>query len=121
MAARAAMVAGGRVVRTGCGLAATRSRGPVSQIGRVSCRALATGGIPTDEEQATGMEKMIMQAMKTGKVKKTILQSFGSGFMMEMHSAVPRAGLTTSSYPTIIEDSTIHLHSMDLSGSGPNM
>ncbi|GCB83419.1 hypothetical protein scyTo_0023581, partial [Scyliorhinus torazame] len=23
--------------------------------------------IPTDEEQATGMEKMIMQAMKTGK------------------------------------------------------
>ncbi|XP_072341617.1 cytochrome c oxidase subunit 5B, mitochondrial-like isoform X1 [Scyliorhinus torazame] len=67
MAARAAMVAGGRVVRTGCGLAATRSRGPVSQIGRVSCRALATGGIPTDEEQATGMEKMIMQAMKTGK------------------------------------------------------
>ncbi|KPP66484.1 cytochrome c oxidase subunit 5B, mitochondrial-like [Scleropages formosus] len=29
-------------------------------------RHMATGGIPTDEEQATGMEKMVMQAMKEG-------------------------------------------------------
>ncbi|XP_061657362.1 cytochrome c oxidase subunit 5B, mitochondrial [Syngnathoides biaculeatus] len=29
-------------------------------------RSLAAGGIPTDEEQATGLEKIIMKAMKEG-------------------------------------------------------
>ncbi|KAJ8285907.1 hypothetical protein GJAV_G00032350 [Gymnothorax javanicus] len=29
-------------------------------------RGMAAGGIPTDEEQATGMEKTIMQALKKG-------------------------------------------------------
>ncbi|XP_024918301.1 cytochrome c oxidase subunit 5B, mitochondrial [Cynoglossus semilaevis] len=30
-------------------------------------RCMATGGIPTDEEQATGLERTIMQAAKEGK------------------------------------------------------
>ncbi|XP_061783322.1 cytochrome c oxidase subunit 5B, mitochondrial-like [Nerophis lumbriciformis] len=30
------------------------------------CRNMAAGGIPTDEEQATGLEKVIMKAMKEG-------------------------------------------------------
>ncbi|XP_034403200.1 cytochrome c oxidase subunit 5B, mitochondrial-like [Cyclopterus lumpus] len=29
-------------------------------------RGMAAGGIPTDEEQATGLEKVIMKAMKEG-------------------------------------------------------
>eukprot|EP00064_Thunnus_orientalis_P022910 superscaffoldBa00008160_g23131 len=29
-------------------------------------RGMAAGGIPTDEEQATGLEKIIMKAMKEG-------------------------------------------------------
>uniref|UniRef100_A0A3Q2DX70 Cytochrome c oxidase subunit 5B, mitochondrial n=1 Tax=Cyprinodon variegatus TaxID=28743 RepID=A0A3Q2DX70_CYPVA len=31
-------------------------------------RGMAAGGIPTDEEQATGLEKIIMKAMKEGAV-----------------------------------------------------
>ncbi|XP_022604412.1 cytochrome c oxidase subunit 5B, mitochondrial [Seriola lalandi dorsalis] len=30
-------------------------------------RSMATGGIPTDEEQATGLERIIMENMKEGK------------------------------------------------------
>ncbi|XP_062269115.1 cytochrome c oxidase subunit 5B, mitochondrial [Platichthys flesus] len=30
-------------------------------------RSMAAGGIPTDEEQATGLERIIMDAMKEGK------------------------------------------------------
>ncbi|XP_063336955.1 cytochrome c oxidase subunit 5B, mitochondrial-like [Pelmatolapia mariae] len=30
-------------------------------------RSMAAGGIPTDEEQATGLEKVIMKAMKQGE------------------------------------------------------
>ncbi|XP_017282877.1 cytochrome c oxidase subunit 5B, mitochondrial [Kryptolebias marmoratus] len=33
----------------------------------VLTRSMAAGGIPTDEEQATGLEKIIMKAMKEGK------------------------------------------------------
>ncbi|PWA31963.1 hypothetical protein CCH79_00019289 [Gambusia affinis] len=29
-------------------------------------RCMSAGGIPTDEEQATGLEKIIMKAMKEG-------------------------------------------------------
>ncbi|RVE66254.1 hypothetical protein OJAV_G00124390 [Oryzias javanicus] len=32
----------------------------------VPTRSMAAGGIPTDEEQATGLEKIIMKAMKEG-------------------------------------------------------
>ncbi|KAM6902636.1 cytochrome c oxidase subunit 5B, mitochondrial [Xenentodon cancila] len=32
----------------------------------VLARGMAAGGIPTDEEQATGLEKIIMKAMKEG-------------------------------------------------------
>ncbi|XP_078095835.1 cytochrome c oxidase subunit 5B, mitochondrial-like [Mustelus asterias] len=67
MAARVAMAGGLRLLRTGCGLSAAPGPRPVCRIGRVPWRALASGGIPTDEEQATGMEKIIMQALKTGK------------------------------------------------------
>ncbi|XP_078421485.1 cytochrome c oxidase subunit 5B, mitochondrial-like [Cetorhinus maximus] len=67
MAARTAMAAGARAMQTAWRLTAIRGPGPVFRVNRVPCRALASGGIPTDEEQATGMEKMVMQAMKTGK------------------------------------------------------
>merc|ERR1719153_1742963 len=42
--------------------AACRAAAP----GRALTRNMATGGIPTDEEQATGLEKIIMNAMKDG-------------------------------------------------------
>ncbi|KAG8440948.1 hypothetical protein GDO86_006619 [Hymenochirus boettgeri] len=31
------------------------------------CRSMSAGGIPTDEEQATGMEKKVMMALQQGK------------------------------------------------------
>ncbi|XP_056287973.1 cytochrome c oxidase subunit 5B, mitochondrial [Pseudoliparis swirei] len=43
--------------------AATRRPAPVPAVSR----AMAAGGVPTDEEQATGLEKVIMKAMKQGK------------------------------------------------------
>uniref|UniRef100_A0A4W6FBQ3 Uncharacterized protein n=1 Tax=Lates calcarifer TaxID=8187 RepID=A0A4W6FBQ3_LATCA len=33
----------------------------------VLTRSMAAGGIPTDEEQATGLERIIMENMKEGK------------------------------------------------------
>ncbi|OCT86620.1 cytochrome c oxidase subunit 5B, mitochondrial [Xenopus laevis] len=42
----------------------------VSRVGAVRqaapCRCMSAGGIPTDEEQATGLEKKVMAAMKEG-------------------------------------------------------
>ncbi|XP_051542161.1 cytochrome c oxidase subunit 5B, mitochondrial [Myxocyprinus asiaticus] len=37
-------------------------------------RGMAAGGIPTDEEQATGLEKKVMHAMKTGSDPYNILR-----------------------------------------------
>ncbi|XP_033986665.1 cytochrome c oxidase subunit 5B, mitochondrial [Trematomus bernacchii] len=37
-------------------------------------RGMAAGGIPTDEEQATGMEKIIMKAMKEGSDPYSMLK-----------------------------------------------
>ncbi|XP_067879333.1 cytochrome c oxidase subunit 5B, mitochondrial-like [Heterodontus francisci] len=74
MAARLGMVFGIRALHQCWGRAVTGVPGSLSTIGRVPCRALASGGIPTDEEQATGMEKMIMQAMKSGKDPFNILK-----------------------------------------------
>ncbi|KAK5851502.1 hypothetical protein PBY51_023049 [Eleginops maclovinus] len=37
-------------------------------------RGMAAGGIPTDEEQATGMEKIIMTALKDGKDPYSMLK-----------------------------------------------
>ncbi|XP_067857077.1 cytochrome c oxidase subunit 5B, mitochondrial-like [Heptranchias perlo] len=74
MAARLVMATGARAMQRGCVLAATRGPGSASGIGRVPCRALASGGIPTDEEQATGLEKKIMQALKAGKDPFNVLK-----------------------------------------------
>ncbi|XP_029465563.1 cytochrome c oxidase subunit 5B, mitochondrial-like [Rhinatrema bivittatum] len=35
-------------------------------LGRGSVRAMSAGGIPTDEEQATGLERKTLQALKKG-------------------------------------------------------
>ncbi|XP_038137350.1 cytochrome c oxidase subunit 5B, mitochondrial [Cyprinodon tularosa] len=37
-------------------------------------RAVATGGIPTDDEQATGLERRTLQALKQGKDPYSILK-----------------------------------------------
>ncbi|XP_048477299.1 cytochrome c oxidase subunit 5B, mitochondrial-like [Rhincodon typus] len=67
MAARAVIRVAGRSVQRGWGLGVTQGPGSTLRTFHVHYRAMASGGIPTDEEQATGMEKMIMQAVKTGK------------------------------------------------------
>ncbi|XP_072912584.1 cytochrome c oxidase subunit 5B, mitochondrial-like [Hemitrygon akajei] len=74
MAARAASVLGLLSGRRGLGLVATRATGSALGMGHVPGRRLASGGIPTDEEQATGLEKIIMQAMKTGKDPYNVLK-----------------------------------------------
>ncbi|KAG9274831.1 cytochrome c oxidase subunit 5B, mitochondrial [Astyanax mexicanus] len=54
-----------RILLRACRLAAVTSRPALL---RVAPRALASGGgIPTDEEQAAGLERRILQAMKKGK------------------------------------------------------
>uniref|UniRef100_A0A1A8MXN2 Cytochrome c oxidase subunit 5B, mitochondrial n=2 Tax=Nothobranchius TaxID=28779 RepID=A0A1A8MXN2_9TELE len=40
----------------------------------VLARSMAAGGIPTDEEQATGLEKIIMKAMKEGADPYSIMK-----------------------------------------------
>nr|XP_020444202.1 cytochrome c oxidase subunit 5B, mitochondrial-like [Monopterus albus] len=37
-------------------------------------RGVTTGGIPTDEEQATGLEKQVLKSMKEGKDPYSILK-----------------------------------------------
>ncbi|XP_078285238.1 cytochrome c oxidase subunit 5B, mitochondrial-like [Rhinoraja longicauda] len=74
MAARAAAVLGLLGGRRGLGLVATRVPGSALAMGRDHTRGMASGGIPTDEEQATGMEKIIMQAMKAGKDPYSMLK-----------------------------------------------
>ncbi|KTF88519.1 hypothetical protein cypCar_00038929 [Cyprinus carpio] len=63
---------------------------------KTPARAMAGKGIPTDEEQAAGLERRILQAMKKGQVRRTTLQSFGSGFTRETLSAVRPAARTTN-------------------------
>ncbi|XP_072409930.1 cytochrome c oxidase subunit 5B, mitochondrial-like [Chiloscyllium punctatum] len=68
MAAKAMAGALGRaMLQRGWSLVSTRESGSSLRTQHVLYRAMGIGGIPTDEEQATGIEKMIMQAMKTGK------------------------------------------------------
>uniref|UniRef100_A0A3P9HAA5 Cytochrome c oxidase subunit 5B, mitochondrial n=1 Tax=Oryzias latipes TaxID=8090 RepID=A0A3P9HAA5_ORYLA len=62
----------------------------------VPTRSMAAGGIPTDEEQATGLEKIIMKAMKDGTVRRTTRRWSGSGSMKARPSAARPAALTTS-------------------------
>ncbi|KAG2469443.1 cytochrome c oxidase subunit 5B, mitochondrial-like [Polypterus senegalus] len=57
MAARLLLSSAARVAA--CRVASAR--------GQVFTRGMAAGGIPTDEEQATGMEKKILIASKDGK------------------------------------------------------
>ncbi|KAI2658143.1 Cytochrome c oxidase subunit 5B, mitochondrial [Labeo rohita] len=88
-------------------------------------RAMASKGIPTDEEQAAGLERRILQAMKKGQdpysifkpkeytgtkddphivpsinnkrlVRRTTLLLFGSGFTRETLSAARPAARTTN-------------------------
>ncbi|XP_055518398.1 cytochrome c oxidase subunit 5B, mitochondrial-like [Leucoraja erinacea] len=74
MAARAAAVLGLLGGRRGLGLVATRAPGSALAMGRKHIRGMASGGIPTDEEQATGLEKIIMEAMKAGKDPYNVLK-----------------------------------------------
>ncbi|XP_072537211.1 cytochrome c oxidase subunit 5B1 [Salminus brasiliensis] len=50
------------LVRTAVRAALTRRPGPV----QAAARGFAAGGIPTDEEQATGLEKVLLSASKQG-------------------------------------------------------
>ncbi|XP_018978789.2 cytochrome c oxidase subunit 5B, mitochondrial-like [Cyprinus carpio] len=50
------------LLRSAVRAAVTRRASPAVALSR----GMAAGGIPTDEEQATGLEKKIMNAMKTG-------------------------------------------------------
>ncbi|XP_038266351.1 uncharacterized protein LOC119858892 isoform X2 [Dermochelys coriacea] len=61
-------------------------------------RAMSVGGIPSDEEQATGLERKTLEAMKKGQVRRTTLLSFGSGCMQEKASVAHHVVLTTSSF-----------------------
>ncbi|XP_054916532.1 cytochrome c oxidase subunit 5B, mitochondrial [Poeciliopsis prolifica] len=63
MAARLLLRSGLRAVTTGRAV-----RAPALS------RSMAAGGIPTDEEQATGLEKVIMKAMKEGKDPYSMLK-----------------------------------------------
>ncbi|XP_030635275.1 cytochrome c oxidase subunit 5B1 [Chanos chanos] len=50
------------LVRTAVRAACARSAVPVQAM----TRGMSSGGIPTDEEQATGLEKIVMRATKQG-------------------------------------------------------
>nr|XP_057912389.1 cytochrome c oxidase subunit 5B, mitochondrial [Doryrhamphus excisus] len=50
------------LLRSALRVAVSRRSGPVPTLSR----SMAAGGIPTDEEQATGLEKIVMKAMKEG-------------------------------------------------------
>ncbi|KAG9270456.1 cytochrome c oxidase subunit 5B, mitochondrial [Astyanax mexicanus] len=50
------------LVRTAVRAALSRRAAPV----QAAARGFAAGGIPTDEEQATGLEKIVMNAAKQG-------------------------------------------------------
>ncbi|CAM5177779.1 unnamed protein product [Eretmochelys imbricata] len=48
--------------------------GPLRAPGPAPARGLAAGGIPSDEEQATGLERKVMQAMEKGQDPYNLLQ-----------------------------------------------
>ncbi|XP_023599889.1 cytochrome c oxidase subunit 5B, mitochondrial isoform X2 [Myotis lucifugus] len=56
---------------------ALRARGPNAA---AAVRSMASaGGVPTDDEQATGLEREVMLAARKGLVKRTTVLSSGSG------------------------------------------
>ncbi|XP_074838108.1 cytochrome c oxidase subunit 5B, mitochondrial [Carettochelys insculpta] len=61
-----------RLLRVSGALRALRR--PPPSLGPGPARALAAGGIPTDEEQATGLERKIMKAIEKGQDPYNILQ-----------------------------------------------
>ncbi|XP_029024450.1 cytochrome c oxidase subunit 5B, mitochondrial [Betta splendens] len=58
------------MLRSAVRAATTLRTGPVPALSR----GMAAGGIPTDEEQATGLEKIVMTAMKEGKDPYSMLK-----------------------------------------------
>ncbi|XP_004077550.1 cytochrome c oxidase subunit 5B, mitochondrial [Oryzias latipes] len=63
----------GRLLLRGCSAAALQLRR--TAVVRAGHRAMASaGGIPTDEEQATGLERATMEALKQGKDPYSILK-----------------------------------------------
>ncbi|XP_069475166.1 cytochrome c oxidase subunit 5B, mitochondrial [Ambystoma mexicanum] len=50
------------------------SRAPAVVQRPLGVRAMSGGGIPTDEEQATGLERKVMKAMEQGKDPYSILK-----------------------------------------------
>ncbi|XP_072280190.1 cytochrome c oxidase subunit 5B, mitochondrial [Pyxicephalus adspersus] len=58
-------------------------------LSRTCTRAMSAGGIPTNEEQATGLERKIMQALKKGEDPYSILPKTGAPGTKENPHIVP--------------------------------
>ncbi|XP_040218094.1 cytochrome c oxidase subunit 5B, mitochondrial [Rana temporaria] len=58
-------------------------------LSRACTRAMSAGGIPTDEEQATGLERKIMVALKKGEDPYNILPKVSSPGTKENPHIVP--------------------------------
>ncbi|EDL14501.1 mCG17741, isoform CRA_c [Mus musculus] len=77
---------------------ALRAHGPR---GAAVTRSMASGGgVPTDEEQATGLEREIMIAAQKGLVKRTTVLSSGFGCTKARVSDAPTVEPITSWCPT---------------------
>ncbi|KAJ1091866.1 hypothetical protein NDU88_004980 [Pleurodeles waltl] len=50
------------------------TRGPGTARVPLAARSMSAGGIPTDEEQATGLERKIMKALEKGKDPYSMLK-----------------------------------------------
>ncbi|XP_077310376.1 cytochrome c oxidase subunit 5B, mitochondrial [Lithobates pipiens] len=58
-------------------------------LSRACTRAMSGGGIPTDEEQATGLERKVLEAMKRGEDPYDILPKVGRPGTKENPHIVP--------------------------------
>ncbi|XP_018429016.1 PREDICTED: cytochrome c oxidase subunit 5B, mitochondrial [Nanorana parkeri] len=58
-------------------------------LSRACTRAMSSGGIPSDEEQATGLERKILQALKRGEDPYNILPKSGPAGTKENPHLVP--------------------------------
>ncbi|KAM5141493.1 cytochrome c oxidase subunit 5B, mitochondrial [Mantella aurantiaca] len=58
-------------------------------LSRACSRAMSSGGIPSDEEQATGLERKIMDALKKGEDPYNILPKAGPPGTKENPTIVP--------------------------------
>ncbi|XP_059215111.1 cytochrome c oxidase subunit 5B, mitochondrial [Centropristis striata] len=61
-------------------------------VARPSTRAMSAGGIPTDEEQATGLERRALQGLKRGQDHYSILKPQAYAGTKEDPNIVPCIG-----------------------------